>query len=120
MLQFSSLPVGFETLHSNSFLNYQLNRAHGLGWLQAQDIGRAADQVRTLADVPGAFARASETAEAQGQLRVATGLLLLLLMPGMVLFRRKIGRFLTMLVALLRTPIVCGWRPATTSAARQG
>ncbi len=75
MLLFTSLPVGFQTFHPNSFLNYQLNRAHGLGWLHAHEITEVIEQLQSLDQVPAAFGRASASAEAAGRLRSATGFL---------------------------------------------
>jgi hypothetical protein len=35
------LPVGFEKFHRRGFLNYQFNRAHGLGWADGNELGFA-------------------------------------------------------------------------------
>ena len=36
------LPVGFEKFHRRGFLNYQFNRAHGLGWADGNELRDAA------------------------------------------------------------------------------
>lgn len=69
----TGLPVGFETFHRRTFLNYQLNRAHALGYADRTELGVAAGRIRRLSDAPAVFTELSGRAEAQGRLRHAAG-----------------------------------------------
>jgi pimeloyl-ACP methyl ester carboxylesterase len=71
----TKLPVGFEAFHRNAFLNYQLNRAHALGFADRDELRDAARSVRSLADCVDVFTSLSELAEAEGRLRNATSYL---------------------------------------------
>lgn len=71
----SKLPVGFETFHRNAFLNYQLNRAHALGFADRGELLEAAHGVRSLDECAGVFTALADRAEAQGRLRNATSYL---------------------------------------------
>jgi len=66
------LPVGFQQFHRRRFINYQLNRAHGLGFADADELRAAALEVRHPRDGASAFDRLSRHAEAQGRIRHAT------------------------------------------------
>lgn len=70
-----SLPVGFERFHRDAFLDYQLNRAHALGFVERDALRDVARGVRAYAECPAVFAAASARAESGGRLREATGLL---------------------------------------------
>ncbi len=69
------LPVGFEAFHRNAFLNYQLNRAHALGFADRGELRDAARALRSLDDCAEVFTALSERAEAEGRLRNATSYL---------------------------------------------
>lgn len=69
------LPVGFEALHRNRFLNYQLNRAYALGFAERNELRAAARALRSFDDCPGVFTTLSARAEAEGRLRHATSYL---------------------------------------------
>lgn len=71
----TKLPVGFARFHRRSFLNYQLNRAHALGYVKAQELRDAAAAIRTQTDCAGVFTRLSQRAEDEGRLRNATSYL---------------------------------------------
>jgi pimeloyl-ACP methyl ester carboxylesterase len=73
--QLAELPVGFERFHRNAFLNYQLNRAHALGFADRRELRDAARALRVPADCVGVFAALSERAEAEDRLRQATSYL---------------------------------------------
>ncbi|MGY1712194.1 alpha/beta hydrolase family protein [Geodermatophilus sp. SYSU D00758] len=70
--------MGFERFHRRSFVNYQLNRAHALGFADADDLRRAAAEVRFPTDCAPVFdalsaqaARAGRPWQAAGYLRLA-------------------------------------------------
>lgn len=44
------LPVGFESFHKKRFVNYQLNRAHSLGYARRDELADAAARVRGAGD----------------------------------------------------------------------
>lgn len=67
-LPLAELPVGFERFHRRSFVNYQLNRAHALGYAEAEDLRRAAAQVRSPADCVQVFDALSARAARDGRL----------------------------------------------------
>lgn len=69
------LPVGFERFHRRAFINYQLNRAHALGYAEAGALRRAAAGIRSHSDCVEAFEALSAQAEREGQLRNATSYL---------------------------------------------
>ncbi len=57
------LPLGFHRFHRNEFINYQLNRAHSLGYLPRQIIEHAAPQIRSFSDVVKVFGHQATEAE---------------------------------------------------------
>lgn len=69
------LPVGFATFHRDAFLDYQLNRAHALGFVEPDALHAVARELPTYAACPAAFAAAAARAESAGRLREATGFL---------------------------------------------
>jgi pimeloyl-ACP methyl ester carboxylesterase len=69
------LPVGFERFHRRSFVNYQLNRAHALGYADADDLRRAAAEVRSAADCAPVFDALSARAALAGRPWQAAGYL---------------------------------------------
>lgn len=71
----AELPVGFERFHRRRWLNYQLNRAHALGYADTGELRETAATITSPAQVPDAFRALSERAEAQGRLRHATSYL---------------------------------------------
>jgi pimeloyl-ACP methyl ester carboxylesterase len=71
----ADLPVGFQAFHRNPFINYQLNRAHSLGYAERDELAAAARAIRELDDCATAFAALAERAEAGGRLRNATSYL---------------------------------------------
>jgi pimeloyl-ACP methyl ester carboxylesterase len=69
------LPIGFEQFHPRRFINYQLNRAHALGYTDTDEMRRAAARVDKAAGcVPVFEALASDAADA-GRPRHATSYL---------------------------------------------
>jgi pimeloyl-ACP methyl ester carboxylesterase len=69
------LPVGFEDFHRRSFVNYQLNRAHALGYAEAGELREAAAMIRSQGDCVTVFEALSARAEGDGRLRNATSYL---------------------------------------------
>ena len=69
------LPVGFERFHRRRFVNYQLNRAHALGFAEAAELRQAAAAIRSERDCVREFEALSARAEREGRLRHATGYL---------------------------------------------
>ena len=69
------LPVGFERFHRDAFLNYQLNRAHALGYADRDELGATASRIRSFADAAAAFTALADRCEAEGRLRNATSYL---------------------------------------------
>jgi hypothetical protein len=69
------LPVGFEKFHRRGFLNYQFNRAHGLGWADGHELRDAAARTRSTGDCVAVFEDLSAQAAAEGRLRHAVGYL---------------------------------------------
>lgn len=67
-LPLAELPVGFERFHRRSFVNYQLNRAHALGYADADELRRAAAQIRSPTDCARVFDALSARAERDGRL----------------------------------------------------
>lgn len=74
-VKLTELPVGFEAFHRNAFLNYQLNRAHALGFADRHELRDAARALRSLDDCAEVFTALSERAEVEGRLRNATSYL---------------------------------------------
>jgi pimeloyl-ACP methyl ester carboxylesterase len=71
----TSLPVGFEHFHRRSFVNYQLNRAHALGYADREELREAAATIRSREDCVAVFEALSAKAEGNGRLRNATSYL---------------------------------------------
>jgi pimeloyl-ACP methyl ester carboxylesterase len=71
----ADFPVGFERFHRRVFVNYQLNRAHALGYAHARELRDVAVSVRSPTDCVEAFTRLSQRAENEGRLRNATSYL---------------------------------------------
>src|ERR671913_1685614 len=67
------LPVGFERFHRRRFVNYQLNRAYGLGFADRSELQQAARRIRSSRDCVAVFEELSQAAAAEGRLRQATG-----------------------------------------------
>ena len=53
--ELTSLPVGFERFHRRAFVNYQLNRAHALGYADGDELRRAAATIRSRDDCVRVF-----------------------------------------------------------------
>jgi pimeloyl-ACP methyl ester carboxylesterase len=68
-----SLPVGFERFHRRDFINYQLNRAHALGFADRGELADAAGRVRSMGDCVRVFEALSHRAAAAGRPRQAMG-----------------------------------------------
>lgn len=71
----ANLPVGFERFHRHAFFNYQLNRAHALGYTHTQELRDAAGRIRGRMDCVEVFDRLSQYAEIEDRLRNATSYL---------------------------------------------
>ncbi len=71
----AALPVGFERYHRKSFVNYQLNRAHALGYAEAGELRRAAAIIGSPGDCVRVFEDLSARAVQEGRLRNATSYL---------------------------------------------
>ena len=71
----ATLPVGFERFHRRAFLNYQFNRAYGLGFADRDELARAASRVSSPQDCVSEFEDLSGRAVADGRLRHATSYL---------------------------------------------
>lgn len=71
----AELPVGFQRFHRRRFFNYQLNRAHALGYTDPRELREAATLIRRQADAVGVFTDLSRRAESEGRLRNATSYL---------------------------------------------
>ena len=67
----AELPVGFQRFHRRRFFNYQLNRAHSLGYAHAHELRDAAANIRNQSESVDVFSRLSTAAEAEGRLRNA-------------------------------------------------
>jgi pimeloyl-ACP methyl ester carboxylesterase len=74
-LGLATFPVGFESFHREAFLNYQLNRAHALGYADPGDLHRAAARIRSPGDCVEVFEDLCVQAERDGRLRNATSYL---------------------------------------------
>ena len=71
----TNLPVGFERFHRRAFVNYQLNRAHALGYAERDELREGATKIRSREDCVAVFESLSATAEREGRLRNATSYL---------------------------------------------
>lgn len=69
--ELTSFPVGFERFHRKSFVNYQLNRAHALGYAAADDLRATAARVRSREDCVRLFDALATAVGAQGRIRNA-------------------------------------------------
>jgi pimeloyl-ACP methyl ester carboxylesterase len=67
--------VGFERFHRRAFVNYQLNRAHALGYAETGELREAAAGIRSQADCVAVFEELSARAEREGRLRNAASYL---------------------------------------------
>lgn len=70
-MEATSFPVGFERFHRKAFVNYQLNRAHALGYAAVLDLRSAAARVRSREDCVRVFDALADGAEAEERLRNA-------------------------------------------------
>ena len=68
-----TLPVGFEEFHRRDFVNYQLNRAHALGFAERRELFDAAARIRSMDDGGPVFEALSSRAAAEGRFRAAAG-----------------------------------------------
>ncbi len=68
----TELPIGFHHFHKRRFINYQLNRAHALGFADSNHLKGAATRVRTREDCVREFDALSLRAEQSGATRQAT------------------------------------------------
>lgn len=69
------LPIGFQRFHRRPFINYQLNRAHALGYADGAELAEAAGAIRGCGDCIGVFDELSRRAEREGRLRNAASYL---------------------------------------------
>ncbi|MEX5270699.1 alpha/beta fold hydrolase [Kocuria sabuli] len=67
------LPVGFQRFHRRDFINYQLNRAHALGFADRLELVEAAAHVRSMDDCVGVFEALSSRAATEDRSRYAAG-----------------------------------------------
>jgi len=67
----TTLPVGFQQFHKNSYFNLQLNRWYSEGFTRAEDIQKAAASIRTTQDFKNAFVVLAKEAAADGRLKNA-------------------------------------------------
>ncbi|MEP6624097.1 MAG: alpha/beta hydrolase [Acidimicrobiia bacterium] len=70
-----AFPVGFESFNRRKFLNYQLNRAHALGFADGAELRASARDARSSDDCTVAMEASSTRAESEGRLRHAAGTL---------------------------------------------
>ncbi|MFI7582653.1 alpha/beta fold hydrolase [Kocuria sp. M1N1S27] len=68
-----ALPVGFVRFHRRAFINYQLNRAHALGFADRDELVEAAAHVRSMEDCAGVFEALSSRAADDARPRHAAG-----------------------------------------------
>lgn len=68
-----ALPAGFERFHRRDFVNYQLNRAHALGFADRQELVDAAAGVRSFDDCVSVFEALAGRASAEARHRNAAG-----------------------------------------------
>ena len=71
----AALPLGFLQFHRRPFVNYQLNRAHSLGYADRDELAEVAGAIRTRSDCVDEFDALSERAEREGRLKNATSYL---------------------------------------------
>lgn len=74
-LGLATFPVGFELFHRRAFFNYQLNRAHALGYADREELHQAAASIRSQDDCVRVFEALCAKAERDGRLRNATSYL---------------------------------------------
>jgi pimeloyl-ACP methyl ester carboxylesterase len=74
-VELTHLPVGFERFHHQAFLNYQFNRAYGLGLADLNDLYDAGMRVRSATDCIRVFETLSRRVAADGRARQAVGYL---------------------------------------------
>jgi hypothetical protein len=67
--------VGFEHFHRRAFVNYQLNRAHALGFADRNELYDAAARVKSTDDCVAVFEALSSRAVADGRAKHATSYL---------------------------------------------
>lgn len=68
-----ALPVGFERFHRRNFVNYQLNRAHALGFADRHELADAAANIRSMDDCVTVFEALSNRAAGEARPRHAAG-----------------------------------------------
>jgi pimeloyl-ACP methyl ester carboxylesterase len=73
--ELARLPIGFERFHRRPFFNYQLNRAHALGYADRDELRRAAEAIKTQDDCVSVFEALSGQAQRENRLRNATSYL---------------------------------------------
>ena len=69
------LPVGFEKFHRKSFVNYQLDRAHALGYADRDELRQTAASVRSAAQCGAAFDALSARVESEDRFAFAASYL---------------------------------------------
>ena len=74
-VELTDLPIGFEKFHRRAFLNYQFNRAYGLGLADRNDLYDAGLHVRSARDCVIVFETLSRRAATDGRDRQALGYL---------------------------------------------
>jgi pimeloyl-ACP methyl ester carboxylesterase len=70
-----ALPVGFQRYHRRRFVNYQLNRAHALGFADDADLRSAAGAIRSVDDCISVFDELSRATAENGRPRHAASYL---------------------------------------------
>src|SRR5690349_17414825 len=88
-----ALPIGFEAFHRRRWINYQLNRAHGLGLVPAEDLREVAKDIRRTTDCARAFDARSYDAEREGRLVAAFGCARIAEFFTKPSDRQKVGRY---------------------------
>lgn len=73
--ELATFPVGFEKFHRRAFFNYQLNRAHALGYAHRDELHQAATRIQSQDDCVAIFEALSGQAAREGRLRNATSYL---------------------------------------------
>lgn len=66
-----SLPVGLHRLHKNAFIGYQLDRIHSEGFVDLDELRRAAANIRDFDDCVRELTALADRAEADGRLAAA-------------------------------------------------
>lgn len=69
------LPVGYRRFHRQRFLNYQLNRAHSLGFVEEGELRRTAARISSFDRAAPVLVDAAQDAAAGGRARAAAGLM---------------------------------------------